>query len=969
MRALAKNLAAGGVEEGGSTLTQQLVKQTLLQTAETPEEQQAATEQTVGRKLKEARLALALEKTYSKDEILTRYLNIAYFGEGAYGIQAAAQRYFSVNAADLTLPQAAVLAGLVQSPTNDDPIVNPENGQKRRNQVLQRMHDLGPHHGRRQDCRRPSPPQPIAVVPGRQPAQRLRRRRHRRLLLRLPLRLPHRHARASTQQRSRTAAGPSRRRCGRTCRPPATRACSTTRRWATPSPACSPRSQPGTGQVLAMSVNRRYGCRTPTASRSTSTSPPARRRVDVQGLHRRRRPVGGLRPGYRINAPQPYISKVFKQNGGTRGALRRPTTTPTTSRLRHGRRADRLGEHLLRGPRGRAGLGGPGGQHRQGDGHALHPALAAGDCPADCTDLGDYFIAAKQGSFTLGPIATSPLDLASAYSTLAAHGTQCDPTPIVAVLGGDGQPVTKDDGSPLYGGTKCTPNAIPPGVADTLDQMLRNVVEDGTGRKAAIDGHEIVGKTGTIQGDKSATFVGGTPDYTVSVMYYNPKSQEDVGGHGGGIPAQIFHDAMAPILANEPNKPFAPADPAVAAGTRGAAATPSRRRPATRGRTTTPHRHRRLLRHPHRRPHPNRRPRRHRSRRRRPPGIRERRTPQPLRLRGPRRVSASWRRTSAATRPPSARPATVRPAPRPSPGPCPSSRRHRLGDHVGDDRGQARRRRAAPAGRWRARPPRPAPARPARPARRRRTPRPPRGASWPPARAPPAPRRRSARGPPCRRPPRSVTAASAIRSVAVPARRGAFIAVVRSACSRSFSAAHGLSCTCGPVRADGVPPPVGSQRCVRPPPSRGPSLAGGAATSAYAAWSSAPLHAAPLRRAGAAAGRRAAARPAPVRPAPDPGRSARKQVGGGAGRSQPGPGRSTPATTWPHLDAVPALLRALGAAAGPARGVRLRLQRLLRAAAQEPARATSARRQAEHARARAAIEDLRAAWPAPAGST
>src|SRR3954452_13616018 len=127
LRALAKNVAAGEVEEGGSTLTQQLVKQTLLQTADTPEAQQAAKEQTVGRKLREARLALALEETYSKDEILTRYLNIVYFGNGAYGIQAAAQKYFSVNAADLTLPQAAMLAGLVQSSTNDDPLANPEN--------------------------------------------------------------------------------------------------------------------------------------------------------------------------------------------------------------------------------------------------------------------------------------------------------------------------------------------------------------------------------------------------------------------------------------------------------------------------------------------------------------------------------------------------------------------------------------------------------------------------------------------------------------------------------------------------------------------------------------------------------------------------------------------------------------------------------------------------------------------------
>src|SRR3954465_14103449 len=142
LRALVTNVAAGSVREGGSTRTQQLVKQTLLQTAQTPEERQAAIEQTPGRKLREARLALALEQKYSKDEILPRSLNIVFFGEGAYGIQAAAQRYFSVNAADLTLPQAAMLAGLVQSPTNDDPITNPENATNRRNQVLKRMHDL-----------------------------------------------------------------------------------------------------------------------------------------------------------------------------------------------------------------------------------------------------------------------------------------------------------------------------------------------------------------------------------------------------------------------------------------------------------------------------------------------------------------------------------------------------------------------------------------------------------------------------------------------------------------------------------------------------------------------------------------------------------------------------------------------------------------------------------------------------------
>ena len=139
VRAVLTNLAAGGVQEGGSTLTQQLVKQTLLQTATTEEERTAATEQTLGRKLREARLALALEETYSKDELLTRYLDIVYFGENAYGVQPAARAFFGVDAAALTLTQAALLAGLVQSPTDDNPFVDPESATIRRNQVLGRM--------------------------------------------------------------------------------------------------------------------------------------------------------------------------------------------------------------------------------------------------------------------------------------------------------------------------------------------------------------------------------------------------------------------------------------------------------------------------------------------------------------------------------------------------------------------------------------------------------------------------------------------------------------------------------------------------------------------------------------------------------------------------------------------------------------------------------------------------------------
>ena len=117
-----------------------------------------------------------MEQQHTKSEILTRYLNLVYFGQGAYGIQAAAQRYFSVNAVDLTLPQAAMLAGLVQTPSNDDPLDDPNGRRQRRNQVLQRMaRPRARHRGRRRRDRahtgrrrrRPRPRRTGASTPSR----------------------------------------------------------------------------------------------------------------------------------------------------------------------------------------------------------------------------------------------------------------------------------------------------------------------------------------------------------------------------------------------------------------------------------------------------------------------------------------------------------------------------------------------------------------------------------------------------------------------------------------------------------------------------------------------------------------------------------------------------------------------------------------------------------------------------------
>ena len=120
MRALVADVLRRGASQGGSTITQQLAKNLFL-----------TQERTVSRKLQEVVLALWLEHKFTKAQILELYLNRVYFGSGAYGIEGAAQRYFGKSARQLTLPEAAMLAGLVQSPSRLAPNHNPDGAERR----------------------------------------------------------------------------------------------------------------------------------------------------------------------------------------------------------------------------------------------------------------------------------------------------------------------------------------------------------------------------------------------------------------------------------------------------------------------------------------------------------------------------------------------------------------------------------------------------------------------------------------------------------------------------------------------------------------------------------------------------------------------------------------------------------------------------------------------------------------------
>jgi membrane peptidoglycan carboxypeptidase len=546
LRALARNVVAGEVQEGGSTITQQLVKQTLLQTADEAEERQAATEDSVGRKLREARLALSLEETYSKEEILTRYLNTVYFGEGAYGIQAAARRYFSVDAGDLTLPQAAMLAGLVRTPTADNPLADPERARERRDQVLERMLDVGyisqaqfdEVAGRPVEAV-PSPPPPNGCVDAAiggffcDFAQR------------------HLTQTLGIDQETLETGGLT---VQTTLRPDLQRsgdaAVLANLPLGDPLAAMFTAVEPGTGHVLAMSVNRVFGY---------DAADPAQESVNLnvaasQGAGSTYKTFvaaaaleAGFPPFHVITTPSPYVSSVYR-NGSEPYVVENvgnypPTLTMAEALVRSSNTyfvalEDQLGsvERPVRTAQ-RMGL------------FSLDP-------------VADQVVAENRGSFTLGAEATSPLALASAYSTLAANGTRCAPIPVTAVLGPDGAPFALEPGGePVATGDACQPEQIPPAVATTLNQILVGDTElpYGTGTRARIPGHQVAAKTGTSQNRFSIAIVGYTPRYAASVMVLNPKRNEDVGSFGGGRGGQIWHDAMLPVLSAEPAVPFPPA--------------------------------------------------------------------------------------------------------------------------------------------------------------------------------------------------------------------------------------------------------------------------------------------------------------------------------------------------------------------------------------------------------------------------
>jgi membrane peptidoglycan carboxypeptidase len=575
LRAAVENSQAGSVTQGGSTLTQQYVKNALLQAASTKAGQNAAVEATLDRKLKEARYALAIEKELSKDEILERYLNIAYFGNGVYGVGTASNFYFGKPAKDLTLDEGALLAGIVQSPGRFDPVKarqDPKLMQRlldRRNLVLRRMAAEGfITEDRRAQTAASTPQFKISpVLSGcENPAVQAPFFCDyvRRVLEETPV--GEALGKTKEERQDRLLAG------GLTIRttldPVVQKAVQTAADERVPrddpyQAATAINSvEPGTGDVKAMAVNRFYSEQKKpghtkvnlaiggsSGMQAGSTFKPF---VLTAALQQ------GLPLGLSLYSPNKYTSDVFlnyTEDGTERYTLSNAGDTDSgggTYDMRTGTWNSvntfyvQLAERVdLEAP---ASLAESLGVKQFKDGVPKDPLL-------------------RGGAFTLGVNEVSPLAMAGVYATYAARGLYCPPRVVTEVLDSKNQPIQLTQ-------EPCK-QVIEQGIADTVNSVLQGVVQKGTGTSAGI-GRPAAGKTGSTNGSRAAWFAGYTPDLATTVWVGKPQPEDmknvRINGryyrqvYGGTLPAAIWRQAMQGALEGVPETRFEREDREVADG-------------------------------------------------------------------------------------------------------------------------------------------------------------------------------------------------------------------------------------------------------------------------------------------------------------------------------------------------------------------------------------------------------------------
>ncbi|MGH4033145.1 transglycosylase domain-containing protein [Actinomycetota bacterium Odt1-20B] len=558
LRALNQNAQSGGVSQGASTLTQQYVKNVFVEEAgDDPTKVAEATQQTLGRKIRELKYAIQIEDKLGKKRILNNYLNITYFGQQAYGVEAAAQRYFSKPAKELNVQEAALLAGIVQSPSRYDPVNDTEEATKRRNVVLQRMADT--HDISQQDADK-AKEKPLGLKVSKPKNGCITSVNGagffcdyvREVFLNDPVFGKTKEARAKLWNRGglkiRTTLDPQ---AQESVQASIKDHVNQTDEVATAATIV----EPGSGKILGMGQSRPYGFKKDETTINLSVN------KDMGG-------GAGYQPGSTFKPivaaaaieggkppTQSYASPYEMAYPSSVSACDGKTWSNTAGSKVSNENESEVGPYAMREATAKSV-------------NTYYVQLIGdiGICPvtqmadkmgvhrADGNDM------VQAPSIALGTQEMSPLTMASAYATFASRGTYCTPIAIesISTLGGKSLPVPK---------TSCS-RAMSEKTADTINTLLKGVVEDGTGQQAGLGGgRPSAGKTGTTDFRYAAWFVGYTPNMSGAVWVGDPQHKRQmvnitIGGQpydkvfGGEVPGPIWRDAMSGALAGKPAPGF-----------------------------------------------------------------------------------------------------------------------------------------------------------------------------------------------------------------------------------------------------------------------------------------------------------------------------------------------------------------------------------------------------------------------------
>ncbi|GAA1963802.1 transglycosylase domain-containing protein [Kitasatospora viridis] len=564
LRALAKNASSGADAQGASTLTQQYVKNVFVEQA--GDDQAAflqATKKTVGRKIQELKYAIKLEEELPKEQILTNYLNITFFGRQAYGVEAAAQRYFGKSDKDLALPEAAMLAGLVQNPSAYDPVEHPKAAQARRDTVIDKMLE---YHHITADQAEQAKAAPLALqyhdpqngCITAQAGMGFFCDYVRKVVLTDPA------FGASAEQRNRlwTQGGLK---ISTTIDPDKQAAAYkavTDKVYPTdPVSAAMTMVKPGTGEILAMAQTRPYGL-------------DAAKHQTVVNLNADAAMGGGngFQPGSTFKAIVAAAAldagKDLGQSYDAPAKMAYPDMTTCAGAYKNVKQEqvandnpDEHGPFLMTEAMARS-VNTYFVQLEQDIGLCAVKQMAA-KLGIRTKASGDPL--EEVPAMALGGEEMSPLDMAGVYATFAARGVHCDPMAITSVVSIDGKQLPVP-------GANCN-QVLQQATADQLNTLLKGVTEKGgTGAELSLDdGRPIAGKTGTTDERRAAWFDGYTPDLVGVVWLGGPEGgvkmtgniviggrsfAGDGGVYGSTGPGPVWRQAMSQALAGTAQSTF-----------------------------------------------------------------------------------------------------------------------------------------------------------------------------------------------------------------------------------------------------------------------------------------------------------------------------------------------------------------------------------------------------------------------------